>query len=209
MAIPPLSNEPRTAVRRNRIWWRDRRVLVGVIVVLASAVAGSALIASARATDSYWVLASNVTAGEAVAGSQLRPVEISVPSAVAKKLVPTTRRPTDGLWAQSATSGTLLTEDLIGSGREAGHLLPFRVPVGSVPETIAVGDVVNVWVGPGPQDIDDGNAVRLLSEVPIVEVNADPLGTHKLLVADVGPTGPAPRMIAELTTRHVTVVPVR
>ena len=67
--------------RLRRPRWRDPRLLVGLILVLASIAGVVALVASSQRTAAYWTAAEDLPPGTPIASGDLRPVEVNLSEA--------------------------------------------------------------------------------------------------------------------------------
>lgn len=188
--------------------WRDRRLLLGIVLVLASTVAGATLLSSSRATQTHWVLATDVRAGETVNREQVRPIDVHVPGDVQDSLLALDTPPRSGHWNHDLAQGSLVTKTAIESGVRHGQHVPILLGPGGGPFDLAVGDRINVWIGPDEDD-DSTEARRVLTDVPVVAVETDAVGGGHRVVLDVGVDGPTPGVVAAVASGHLTAVRIR
>ena len=200
--------EPVAAKRLEHNPWRDKRVIIGIAVVLTSAVLGGLLSLKASATETYWVAARDLRAGHLVTAGDMRRIEVSVPNEVGDALVAGASTPSDGVWSHDLEQGTLIGASSIRRGPAEGQRLPLRVAAGSLPAGLTTGDTVNVWVGPG-QNSSELDALRVLTEVRVAGVAQEVGSVDTTVLVDVGEEGPTSDVISAIASGHVTVVHVR
>lgn len=127
--------------------WRDPRLLVGVVLVLASVVVGARVVGAAGNTVGVWSLARPVGAGQAVSAADLVVVQVGLQDATLRSYVPATTDLAAGAVAlRGLGAGELLPASSVG---RVGDLTsrPVTVPVeGAVPAGVGVGALVDVWV---------------------------------------------------------------
>lgn len=189
--------------------WRNPRLLLGIGLVLTSAVVGGLLLTAARDSTEYWVVTQDVRAGSPVRADALAPASARVDRVASGALVQARFGVPRGVWARDVASGSLVTSDAVADTHDRGREVPLLVPVGSVPAGLAAGHLVDVWSGPGPSNESDERARRLFTEVKVVAVSgSDGTGTRTVVV-DAGVEGPSSDVVAQAATGHLTVVRVR
>ncbi|WP_146827569.1 hypothetical protein [Aeromicrobium flavum] len=194
----------RTSISR----WRNPRLVLGAFLVLASAVAGGWLVATARDSTDYWLVRSPVRAGEPVDAGQLRPVAGRVDAAASAVLIPARYGVPRGVWARDVGEGTLVARDDVTLRAERGRQLAMALTPGSTPPDLAPGEQVDVWAGPGEAGDPSLSTRRVLSGVSVVSVSrADGTG-ERTLVVDTGRGGPEAEVVSALAGGHLTVVRV-
>lgn len=139
---------PATAARRvSAPSWRDPRLLVGVVLVLASVVLGARVVSAAQQTASVWALSRAVGAGQPVTAADLRVAEVHLDAGTTPAYVPASAELAPDLVAlRGLAPGELLPRAALG---RTGDLTsrPVTVPVtGNVPRGVEVGALVDVWV---------------------------------------------------------------
>ncbi|GAA0321274.1 flagellar protein FlgA [Kineococcus aurantiacus] len=129
--------------------WRDPRLLVGLLLVLVSVVVGATVVGRARDTTGVWALTRPVGAGRSITTEDLRVVQVHLDPATLAGYVPAGTDPSRGAVAlRGLAAGELLPVGALG---RVGDLTsrPVTVPVeGNVPQGVAVGALVDVWVVP-------------------------------------------------------------
>lgn len=202
------AHEKRSAKRLEHNPWRDRRVILGIAIVLFTAVLGGALWIATTSSDTYWVVTQDIKAGQKVEASQVRLVELTAPTNVGQALVSGAGARPTGSWAQDLAAGSLVTERSIHQGSVDGQKLPLRLTAGAMPSGLVPGDVVNVWIGPS-KDSMSSQARRVLTDVRVIHVSQDVGAGERTVLVDVGISGPTPEVIAAVSEHHITLVQVR
>ncbi len=203
------ANGPVPARQISMSVWRNPRVMLGIALILSSALAGGWLLSAARNSSEYWVLRTDVRIGQQVRSADLAPVSARIDSVGASSLIAVDGPAPHGVWARDIASGTLLTQDAVADRSTSGKHLPLRVAVGSLPPGLTVGQRVDVWVGPGPGAASEIQAERLLSSMPVVSVSgADGTGARTVVI-DTGSTGPSAQVVAAAVAGHLTLVLVK
>ncbi|MEX5633624.1 SAF domain-containing protein [Parafrankia sp. FMc2] len=156
---PPVPPSP-PARRLGRRRWRDSRLLVGVLLVLVSVVAGARLFTAADQTRQWVVAAADLPAGHLIVERDLRTVSAHLDGATSGRYYPGDRRGdlVGATLARPVTAGELVSgADFAGSGAPATRLVPVIVKSGRVP-ALAPGDHVDVFVyqPDGAPPADDG-----------------------------------------------------
>lgn len=187
--------------------WRNPRLVLGVVLVLGSAVLGGWLLASARGTTDYWLVRADVRAGEPVTAADLSVAEGRWDGAGSGTLFAVADGRPQGVWARDVAAGTLPTRDAVTASVDRGRELPLAVEAGSVPPDLEPGERVDVWAGPR----DEGSVVlparRVLASVDVLTVSR-PDGTGlRTVVVDTGRSGPAGDVVAA-SRGHLTLVRV-
>lgn len=182
--------------------------MLGAVLVLASAVAGGWLVATARDTTDYWLVRAEVRAGEPVEPSQLTPVAGRVEPAAAGALLTTRGGVPRGVWARDAGPGTLVTRDAVTTSVERGRELAVPVTAGAAPPDLAAGDRVDVWAGPGESGDPSRPTRRVLVAVPVVSLSGVDGTGSRTLVVDAGRGGPDADVVAALGSGRLTIVRV-
>ena len=200
--------ETRKASRIQHNPWRDRRVLLGVAVVLSSAVAGGLLWVTTTSSDTYWAVSHDVKAGQKVSDTSFRQVELTVPQSVRGTIVSTSSPRPRGVWRHDLAAGSVVPATAVQANLHDGQKLPLRVATGSLPSQLAPGSVVNIWVG-STMEGRSNSARRVLTDVKVVHVSRDVGAAERTVLVDVGDSGPTPEVVAAVAELPVTVVQVR
>ncbi|HYN30269.1 MAG TPA: hypothetical protein VES95_10435 [Dermatophilaceae bacterium] len=169
------------ASRLRRPSWRDSRLLVGVVLVLVSAVLGSVVVAGADERVPMYAARASLVPGEPLTPSSLVRVEVQVGDATADYL-PATRDVPDGTFVlREVRPGELVPQTAVGS-RDQVRTQPVTLGVDATSaSTLRSGAVVEVYVnrpsrdsggaGTGLQVLEGPE--RSLERVSVVAVAAD------------------------------------
>ncbi|MET0821170.1 MAG: hypothetical protein ABWY58_09405 [Aeromicrobium sp.] len=186
-----------------------------MLLVLVATVLGGRLAAAGDDRVEYWSVSSAATPGDAVSPDDLRPAKVRLPSGSADSYLRTDDEfdaPLDDLvWAHPLTPGALVGRDsLVARSSASRGQLPLNVAAGAAPSDLAKGDVVDVWVGPGPGDEPGGQAVRVLEGVRVLSTGDE--GTtaggslSQTVLVDVDESQLGTDVVSTVATGHVTLV---
>lgn len=135
-----------TARRVQAPSWRDTRLLVGVLLVLASVLAGALVVARADKTAPVYAAARALTPGSALTADDLAVVSVRLEGAGGRYLSAGTRLVPGQVVLRAVASGELVPRSALGS-RDQVDLRPVSVPVAAdVAEPLGPGVLVDVWV---------------------------------------------------------------
>jgi len=205
---------PGSASRLRVQAWRDPRLLLGILLVLGSAVGGARLVASYDDSERFWVLRSDVTAGDPVNREDLTVADVRIGEATAAGYLRADEQfPSalgDLVWAHDLAAGALLARTALrAQAATAGVELPLSVTAGSFPLDLVHGDRVDVWVGPGPGGDTASEAIRLLAAAMVLDTGGTgDGGPGRTIVVDAGEGTLDGRDLAAVAAGHVTLVRV-
>jgi hypothetical protein len=138
-AVPP---SPRAA-RLRRPSSLDVRLVVGVLLVLGSAVLGARVVAAADRTSPVWAVRDDLAAGTTLSARDLVAVRLRVTPGADRYL--STERSAAGLaLTRDVGAGELLPEEAV-RGRPVGSLVGVPVSLQHVPSTIRAGQRIDVY----------------------------------------------------------------
>lgn len=209
-------NRPRGTARLEHRPWRDPRLILGVLLVLASTLIGAAAVAAGTSSTGYWAARSDVRAGDPVQRTDLVVTDAHVPDDSARHLVPVDEAwpaPLDELvWTRDVGQGALVTRATI-STRSASDVteLPLTVTTGAAPTDLQRGDRVDVWVGPGPGDDAGQEAELVLGDVRVVSSGAAGSmegAPSRTVLVDVPDGELSGSVVSTVAAGHVTMVRV-
>jgi hypothetical protein len=202
---------PRLQVRP----WRDPRLVLGVLLVLGATVLGARVAAAGDDRVEYWAVSDDTTPGDVVSRADLRPAKVRLPDGAADNYIRTDEEleaPLDELvWAYPLAPGSLVGKDaLVARSTVSRGQLPLSVTQGAAPSDLAKGDVVDVWVGPGPGDEPGAEAVRVLEGVRVLssgdEAAAASGSPAQTVLVGVEESRLGTDVISTVATGHVTLV---
>lgn len=196
--------------------WRDPRLILGVLLVLVSAVLGAAAIAAGTSHTGYWAVRAEVRAGDPVKRSDLVRTEAHLPDDAARHVIRTDEalpaRLADLVWKRDVGNGALVTRSVLTTQEADGVTeLPLTITAGAAPTDLRHGDRVDVWVGPGPGDDATLKATRVFRDVRVVSsggpsaVRGAPSRTVLVDVSDADLSG---SVVSTVAAGHVTMVRV-
>lgn len=208
----PTSTAPETASRLRRPRWRDPRLLIGLLLVLASVAGVVALLQSADRTDAYWAAKQDLAPGAPLTPDQFVPVEANLSGAEGRYLSADAPAPVDRVLVSAVRAGELVPA--AGVVEADPHE---RQPVGltlaePLPAGVGVGDRVDVWVA---LPLDEGRGFRkperLASRVELSELVEDSgsfgTGASVRVQAMIGPEELPTLLEAKVRDARITVVP--
>ena len=155
--------------------WRDPRLAVGVVMVAGSVVLGSQVLASADDTTPVWSVSTDVVAGTPLSGDavEVDRVRLDDGADAALYLSGDDPFPTGMVAAHDLAAGELVSRsDVRATAERSGAELPVAVQDGHRPTDLAAGDLVDVWVAPGPASQSSQPARQVLTAVEVVAVDA-------------------------------------
>lgn len=196
--------------------WRDPRLLAGVLLVLGCALVGGWLWAAGDDSVQVWSAARDTVAGDPVERDDLTVTSVRLGDATEHYLRHDEPLPEslDALvWSRGLTAGALVERSaLVPRGERDASELPLNVTAGALPDDLARGQLVDVWVGPGPGQDPNAASRRLLERVRVVATGADGTASGgtlaRTVLVDVAAESLDDDTMSALTTGHVTLVRV-
>jgi len=127
--------------------WRDPRLLVGLVLVLASVLLGARAVGAADRSTGVFAAATTLGVGSSVTPGQLRVVRVHVDAATAAAYVPADQPPAAGAVVLRALApGELLPRSALGRTADLTSR-PVTLPLpDEPPQGVATGAQVDVWV---------------------------------------------------------------
>jgi hypothetical protein len=145
-ALAPASEK---ATRLARARWTDARLLLGVLLVMTSVVAGSRVVAGADRTGQVWSASTDLAAGTRLEPGdlQLRAVRLD---SVARNYLAAGTVPVGQLLLRPLSAGDLVPVAAVGSASGAGDRRQVTVPVATFhyPGDLTRGRLVDVYITP-------------------------------------------------------------
>ena len=148
MSPGPTASTAAPAARLRAPSWRDPRVLVGVLLVLASVVAGGRLAAANDTSVRVWAARATVASGDEITEDSLVAVRVGLRESAPRYLSADAAVPRGLVALRTVGAGELVPAASVG---EASRLE--RAPLGlayegEVPRAMVKGALVDVWVTP-------------------------------------------------------------
>lgn len=162
----PPANRP----RRSR--WRDPRLWLGALLVLASVVIGAKVLAAADDTVAVWVLDRDVGDGMSASGSDVRTarVHFSAAADANRYWLASDPLPAAAHFTRDIGAGELLARSAISTDTAlVPHQLPLAVTGAGLAGDVSVGDHVEVWAVPKPEEVKSSPTL-VLSDVTVMSV---------------------------------------
>lgn len=171
---PPSSASP-PAVRVSRPRWRDARLLGGVLLVLASVVLGSRVLAAADDTTPVWAVSRDLAAGTSLRADDLVRRDVRLGSAASTYLSARGSAPVGYVLSRPVHSGELLPASAVNPGGAAAQQRLVTVPVDRLhgPAGLRRGAQVDVYVTPTKSEPSATATSLVLASVPVEDVVSD------------------------------------
>ena len=191
--------------------------MIGVLLVMGSTILGARLVAAGDETVQYWALDHAVAPGDPVSADDMVPVRVRLSTEVSGNYVRADEEfsaPLDSLqWGERGATGALVPRSSLLPKAAAGRSqLPLSVATGASPDDLARGDLVDVWVGPGPGDDPAEEAVRVLQAVRILATSDDSASVGgslaQTVLVDVSDAKLGGSVVGTVSSGHVTLVRV-
>ena len=137
------------ASRLSRPGWLDGRLLLGVLLVLVSVVAGARTLSAADRSILVWATTGDVALGSQLSASDLAPVRVRLYDNVDRYLDATSPPPVGYVVRRALGAGELLPDDALVLPEDgAFRLVTVPVEAGHFPPDLADEQEVDVWVSP-------------------------------------------------------------
>ena len=142
-AVPASPVGARTAMRR----WRDPRLLVGAVLVVASVIGMVLVIGASDNTIAVWSVRDDVPSGSPVSKDDVVAIGVQLPD-IGPYLPAETAVPEGMVAARDFAAGELLTTVGLKQAGDLGGVRVVTLPVlrNQMPADLAVGDRVDVYV---------------------------------------------------------------
>lgn len=174
------SQEPPAAPRYHRARWKDLRLWLGVLLVVASVVLGSRLFASADDSVALWRATRDLPAGVAVAPGDFEQVRVHFVDGDSGEHLRVAAGEPSGYLIRPLGAGDLVAAGaLTPTAAEQFSTVSVQVPINRVPKAVTVGSRVDVWLLPAEESTPARApaAELLLEDVLVLEApEADLLG---------------------------------
>jgi hypothetical protein len=162
------------APRVHRRWWRDSRVITGVIVVVVCMLAGARIVTWGEDRVSVWQVTRDLSAGANLSPSEVSAVEI--PDGLTQEFLSAGAVP-EGRLTRDVRAGELLTVSALAAGGDP-NVRWVTLPIAPLhaPADLASGDRVDIWSTPRA-DLGAATIPELvLMDVLIAQIFSDARG---------------------------------
>ncbi|ADB30744.1 SAF domain protein [Kribbella flavida DSM 17836] len=136
--------------RNRRARWKDGRLVLGVLLVALTALAGARLLASADDTTTIWAAERDLPAGTKLTSDDLTTVRVRFTSSEAAGQYVAADADLKGLvMSRAVKAGEFVPRRAAVSQAENNRTeLPLSIATGRLPADITAGDQVDIWVVP-------------------------------------------------------------
>ncbi|WP_285726284.1 hypothetical protein [Psychromicrobium xiongbiense] len=166
------------ANRLKRPSWKDPRLLIGLLLVLASVAGVVALVGNVDRTVSVYAAAQDIGVGQKLDQSVLLKVKVQLGDLQGSYLLSAEDVPTDSVAVQAIRQGQLVARDSVGQ-TDALHRKPVALKLETpLPTGVRKGSLVDVWVlGPdakagSPAGSASSESKKMLNAAEISEIKA-------------------------------------
>jgi hypothetical protein len=152
--------------------WRDPRLLLGIVLVLASVALGSRVVGAADDSVGVYAAAHTLTPGDAITADDVRVVQLRLDDGLQRYLSAAEPLPAGAVALRAVPAGELLPRSGLGDAAELGRR-PVGVPLeGPVPAGLVKGAQVDVWVSEPDQEQAGAfqDPLRLAAAAEVAEV---------------------------------------
>ncbi len=159
------------AQRNRRARLKDGRLVLGVLLVAITALAGAKLLSSADDTTTIWAAKHDLPAGTKLTGDDLTTARVRFTNSEDAERYVAADADLNGLVVNRAVdAGEFVPRDAAVSESDGDRTeMPLSVASGRLPSDTAAGDDVDVWVV--PKDADQP-AVLLWANVRVLPIDA-------------------------------------
>ncbi|WP_156251928.1 hypothetical protein [Pseudactinotalea terrae] len=195
--------------------WRDPRLGVGILLVVASVALGSWAVSSADATVEVYQTDAVLTPGDAIDVDDLQVVQVRLDGVEDLYLVPGADL-SGAVVTRTVSAGELVPLASVGSA-DALELRPVQIAMpAAMQDIVTAGSLVELWVAmPDPGASTQATLLPpelLVDDVEVREVHADTsvfAGSDTVQVQVLVSSDDLPVVLAALTAEgQITVVPV-
>lgn len=159
-------------MRLRRPRWRDPRLIVGIVLVVASVLMGAVLVSRLSETTSVLVARSAVVPGDPLDAADLIVVDLRLGEQTGEYVGTLDAVPEGAVATRAIPAGELVPVSAVGQPAEV-TLRPVVIPVeASVAESVAPGATVELWhTSPAADDGTEAQAAMLVPEAVVRRVD--------------------------------------
>jgi hypothetical protein len=166
---------PSTPTQRNRrARWKDGRLVLGVLLVAVSALAGAKLLSAADDTTAVWAAGRDIPAGTRLNSDDLTSVRVRFTSSDAAGQYVAADADLKGLVAvRPISAGEFVPRQAAISQADSERTeVPLSIQTGRLPSDTTAGDQVDIWVVPKAGNGQEQPARRLWGKVRVVQIDS-------------------------------------
>ena len=161
------------ALRLGRPGWRDPRLLVGLVLVAASTLAGARLLAASDDTVTVWATADTVRAGDDATDVELVPSRVRMEDGATESSYLSAETRPSGVFTRDLDAGELVPASAVSNAESDRADVALAVEAGDAPVDLTDGELVDVWSVPDlAAGRSAGDAERVLRAVPVGTVRS-------------------------------------
>jgi hypothetical protein len=159
------------AQRNRRARWKDGRLVLGVLLVAVTALAGAKLLSAADDTTTIWAAKHDIPAGTTLTSDDLTTARVRFTNSEdAERYVAADAELKGLVVTRPVDAGEFVPREAAVSESDSDRIeLPLSVASGRLPSDTAAGDDVDVWVV--PKDADQ-SATLLWAKVRVLQIDA-------------------------------------
>lgn len=205
----PSAAAPR---RLSRPRWLDPRIIIGLLLVIASVVVGAKVLGADRQTTGVWSASRALAPGTVLAVGDLVNVEVNL-GATAGAYVGSADDMTGRILDRVLSPGELLPVDAVAAAAPDQRLLTIGVAPSDMPAGVTHGSVVDLYLVRGGDAGDpEATAVRVGTTITVQSVSGPSsgglsgAGSSKSQVTVQLPADAADGLLKQLVTGHVQLL---
>ena len=159
-------------MRLRRPRWKDPRLIVGIVLVVASVLMGALLVSRLSATTSVLVAKTPIVPGDTIDTADLVAVEMRLGDQTGSYAGSLEAIPDGAVATRVVQAGELLPMSAIGQADDV-PLRPVVIPVdATVAESVAPGATVELWhTAPAGEDGTEAQAVLLVPDAVVRRID--------------------------------------
>lgn len=189
--------------------WMDPRLVIGVVLVLASLAGVWLVVQQSSRTDTAWAATRTLLPGDTVAAGDVQQVEVRLPQSQ-ERYLDASADPVGMVVASTVGEGEVLPVRALGESAGADRSAMVIEIQGALPRSVRAGSLVDVWTAAPTDDgyeapavlVDDAIVVGVVEDEGILATAAQQL---ELLV----PADETSRLLEAMSNEHVlSVVPL-
>lgn len=171
-------------MRLRRPQWKDPRLIVGIVLVVASVLMGALLVSRLSETTPVLIARSPIVPGDEIDAADLVTVELRLGDQTELYVGTVEAVPEGAVATRTIEAGELVPLSAIGQATEV-PLRPVVIPVdATVAESVTPGATVELWhTSPATADGGSGNAELLVSDAVVRRIDeGSSLGMRSMAV---------------------------